>query len=127
MLFQPNRMLVSCFLPIGGKRETNGNQSGNGEETAGHYLCRNRNEMEMGNGNERSIFGAVRFHSLSSIHRLPRFVRILMESTLRPVALIYWELIAIRQRRLAGIALRGKDSHFRCPPFHQQNLPCLGQ
>jgi hypothetical protein len=38
MKSQPNLILVSCFLPIGRKRETDGNQTGNGEETKGFSL-----------------------------------------------------------------------------------------
>lgn len=47
----PNH-LVSIAPSIGEKRETNGNESGNGRETKAGALCRSGNEMETKHGNE---------------------------------------------------------------------------
>jgi hypothetical protein len=51
-MHSPRHTLVSNSLPIGGKRETNGNENGNETETKGVFLCRNGNEMETKHGNE---------------------------------------------------------------------------
>ena len=51
-----NRTFVSKFLPIGRKRETNGNETGNEEETKRSILCKIGNEPKTGNGNESGVF-----------------------------------------------------------------------
>jgi hypothetical protein len=51
-MHSPRHTLVSNSLPIGGKRETNGNKNGNETETKGVFLCRNGNEKETKDGNE---------------------------------------------------------------------------
>lgn len=62
MKSQPNLILVSCFLPIGRKRETDGNQTGNGEETKGSSLCRIGNGANHTDGNKGAFFDDFRFH-----------------------------------------------------------------
>lgn len=57
-----SKTLVSRFHPIAGKRETKGNETGNGLETKRRFLCRCGNEHETSIGNEAAIFRAVRFH-----------------------------------------------------------------
>jgi len=67
MQSQPDKVLVSVSLPIGGKRETDGNQTGNGEETQPPLLCRNGNGENSDDRNGGSIFGVSRFQELSLI------------------------------------------------------------
>jgi hypothetical protein len=47
-----NVTLVSNSLPIGEKRETNGNENGNGAETRAGFLCWDGNKTETKHGNE---------------------------------------------------------------------------
>jgi|GEM_PF-3267004 len=54
MRSQPKTMLVSRFLHLGRKRETEGNQSGNGQETKLSSLCRNGNEVLENIGNKKN-------------------------------------------------------------------------
>lgn len=58
-----SKPLVSRFHPVAGKRETNGNETGNGQDTKRRFLCGGGNEQETTIGNEAAIFSAVRFHS----------------------------------------------------------------
>lgn len=58
-MHSPRHTLVSNSLPIGGKRETNGNENGNETETKGVFLCRNGNEMETKDGNESRLSVAL--------------------------------------------------------------------
>ena len=58
-MHSPRHTLVSNSLPIGGKRETNGNENGNEAETKGVFLCRNGNEMETKDGNESRLSVAL--------------------------------------------------------------------
>lgn len=55
----PKHTLVSNSLPIGEKRETNGNEHGNEAETKAVFLCRNGNEMETKDGNESRHYVAL--------------------------------------------------------------------
>ena len=48
--------LVSISATIGGKRETKGNETGNGMETEPFFLCKTGNETETSNGNETSLY-----------------------------------------------------------------------
>ena len=65
-----NVTLVSNSLPIGEKRETNGNEKGNGQETKVAFLCRNGNETETNPGNESRLYGAL--FSIKRGHPTPR-------------------------------------------------------
>ena len=59
MQSQPKTRFVSVSLPIRGKQETDGNQSGNGQETKSAYLCRNGNGAIHTGGNEGPQFQTV--------------------------------------------------------------------
>jgi hypothetical protein len=61
-MHSPRHTLVSSSLPVGGKRETNGNENGNEAETKGVFLCRNGNEMETKDGNESRLSVALVFN-----------------------------------------------------------------
>jgi hypothetical protein len=52
---------VSKFPPIGRKRETKGNETGNEEETKRGFLCKTGNGQKMNNGNEEGIFRGSSF------------------------------------------------------------------
>ena len=62
---QPKNRFVSVSLPIGGKQETDGNQSGNREDTKALSLCRNGNGENLDDGNEGSFSGASRFQAIN--------------------------------------------------------------
>ena len=68
---QHDPRLVSVSLPIGGKRETDGNQTGNSEETKPPYLCRIGNGTNPDDRNGGSIFGVSRFQGLTLIGVFP--------------------------------------------------------
>lgn len=51
-----NLTLVSNSLPIGGKRETKGNENGNWMETKAGFFCRTGNKTETKHGNESRLF-----------------------------------------------------------------------
>jgi hypothetical protein len=57
----PRHTLVSNALSIGDKRETNGNENGNGAETKAASLCRNGNETKTKRGNTEKISSIVRY------------------------------------------------------------------
>ena len=63
---------VSNFTPIGGKRETNGNEHGNERETNSGFLCKIGNGPETRNGNEKAFFLCVRFHCFSAMRQCRR-------------------------------------------------------
>ena len=71
MHLQPEPSLVSVSSPIGRKQETDGNQSGNGEETKPSSLCRNGNGDKRNNGNEGAFSGASRFQGIKQCGVLP--------------------------------------------------------
>ena len=54
--------LVSRFPPIHGKRETKGNQTGNGGKRKTAFLCKIGNGQKMKHGNEGRFFHPSRFH-----------------------------------------------------------------
>jgi hypothetical protein len=58
-MHSPRHTLVSNSLPIGEKRETNGNENGNEAETKAALLCRNGNEKETKDGNESRLSVAL--------------------------------------------------------------------
>ena len=55
-------ILVSCFPPIQRKRETKGNQTGNGWKRKAPSLCKTGNGQKAKQGNEGPIFRQSRFH-----------------------------------------------------------------
>ena len=73
---QPKNRFVSVSLPIGGKQETDGNQSGNGEETKADSLCRNGNGANPTDGNEGGFSGASRFQGFQPTHEEIRQARV---------------------------------------------------
>ena len=52
---------VSIHAPIGGKRETKGNETGNERETKRGFLCKIGNEKKTRYGNEAGFFRRLRF------------------------------------------------------------------
>jgi hypothetical protein len=60
------KAFVSKFPPIGRKRETKGNETGNEEETKRGFLCKTGNGQKMNNGNEEGIFRGSSFPSFPS-------------------------------------------------------------
>jgi hypothetical protein len=52
---------VSNFAPIGGKRETKGNEHGNEQETNSGFLCKIGNEPKTRDGNEKVLFRGSSF------------------------------------------------------------------
>ena len=54
--------LVSCFTPIQRKRETKGNETGNGRKRKRLSLLKTGNGQETKQGNEGRIFRVFRFH-----------------------------------------------------------------
>jgi len=59
-----NKGLVSKSLPIDEKRETKGNETGNGGATKASLLCKTGNGMESKHGNEESFSDALVSNSL---------------------------------------------------------------
>ena len=53
---------VSMHAPIGGKRETKGNETGNEQETKRGFLYKTGNGPETRYGNEAGVFRRLRFH-----------------------------------------------------------------
>ena len=68
---QPKTCFVSVSLPIGGKQETDGHKSGNGEEPKPSLLCRNGNGEETGLGNEGGFFVSSRFQEINQCGGFP--------------------------------------------------------
>jgi hypothetical protein len=60
------RALVSKIAPIGRKRETKGNETGNELETKRGFLCKTENREETRNGNEGGFFERCSFPSFPS-------------------------------------------------------------
>ena len=54
--------LVSCFPPIQRKRETKGNETGNGRKRKALSLWKTGNGQETKQGNEGRYFRLSRFH-----------------------------------------------------------------
>ena len=55
------KAFVSKSLPIGRKRETKGNETGNEQETKRGFLCKTGNGQGMSYGNEGGIFRGFSF------------------------------------------------------------------
>ena len=60
---------VSNLAPIGGKRETKGNETGNEQETKSCFLCKIGNGNETRNGNEGALFEGSRFFRFPAMRR----------------------------------------------------------
>jgi hypothetical protein len=58
------KAFVSDSAHIGRKRETKGNETGNGDETKRDLLCNSGNEQETRIGNEAPFLSLVRFLSV---------------------------------------------------------------
>lgn len=65
-LFDSENTLVSCFPSIAWKRETKGNETGNGQETRAVSYGKNGNGHFREDGNKACFFGGLRFHGISS-------------------------------------------------------------
>ena len=65
---------VSMHAPIGGKRETKGNETGNEQETKRGFLYKTGNGPETRYGNEAGVFRRLRFlrvRAMRSCYRPP--------------------------------------------------------
>ena len=71
MQSQHKTRFISVSLPIGGKQETERNQSGNGKETKATSLCRNGNGLNYTDGNQGGFSGASCFQPMNQSGAFP--------------------------------------------------------